>query len=171
MIRLEPNSNFTLPTATSSMIFRDFYPFESPEATGLSLIPLRVRYKLDCVGVRLRLSQWQAMTSQEKGQLLQLPVATPEDRNGYRAALSCMAARQGATLLADEPVTGEEGWRNTTAWPAVLISQCEAQGLSLPPVLHWQVLAEPDRHALFVLARSNHSQTEFLAAIKLFCER
>ena len=55
----------------------DFYPFESREASSLLLIPLRVRYKLDCAGIRLRLSQWQAMTHDEKMQLLQLPVRTP----------------------------------------------------------------------------------------------
>lgn len=152
------------------MSVKDFYPFESPEATGLSLIPLRIRYKLDCAGVRLRLSQWQAMTSEEKGQLLRLPVATPGDLDEYRAALSRMADRQGAALLADEPGAGKADWRNAEAWPAVVVRQCELQALPLPPVLRWQALAEPDRHALFVLARSNHSQTEFCAAMALFCE-
>lgn len=147
----------------------DFYPFEPREATELSLIPLRVRYRLDCAGVRLRLGQWQAMMREEKVQLLQLPVATPEDLNAYRAALRRMVDRQGVSLLADASGTGDEEWRNGGAWPAVVISQCDAQGLSLPPVSHWQALAESDRHALFVLARSNHSQTEFLAAITLFC--
>jgi hypothetical protein len=154
-----------------SMSLDDFYPFEPREATELSLIPLRVRYRLDCAGVRLRLGQWQAMTPEEKVALLQLPVATPEDLDAYRAALRRMADRQGVTLLADTSGTGNEEWRHGEAWPAVVISQCEAQGLPLPPVSHWQALAEPDRHAMFVLARSNHSQTEFLAAISLFCAR
>lgn len=152
------------------MSVQDFYPFESPEATGLSLIPLRVRYKLDCAGVRLRLSQWQAMTSEEKGQLLQLPVATLGDLDEYRAALSQMTDRQGAAVLVDEPGAGEADWRNLDAWPALVARQCELQGLPLPPVLRWRELAESDRHALFVLARSNHSQTEFCAAMALFCE-
>ena len=152
------------------MSVQDFYSFESPEATGLSLIPLRVRYKLDCAGVRLRLSQWQAMTSEEKEQLLRLPVATPVDLEAYRAALSRIAERQGAAVLADEPGTGKEDWRNLGTWPAVVVRQRELQGLPLPPVLRWQALAEHDRHALFVLARSNHSQTEFCAAMALFCE-
>jgi len=53
------------------MPISEFYPFESPEAISLSLIPLRVRYKLDCAGIRLRLSQWQALTHDEKRQLLE----------------------------------------------------------------------------------------------------
>jgi hypothetical protein len=151
------------------MPVKDFYPFEPPDATGLSLIPLRVRYKLDCAGVRLRLSQWQAMTPEEKGQLLRLPVATLADLEAYRAALGRIADRQGVALQADEPRAGEADWRNADAWPAVVIKQCELQGLPLPPVLRWQTLAEPDRHALFVLARSNHSQAEFVAAMAIFC--
>lgn len=151
------------------MPVKDFYPFEPPDATGLSLIPLRVRYKLDCAGVRLRLSQWQAMTPEEKGQLLRLPVATGADLEAYRAALGRIADRQGVALQADEPRAGEADWRNADAWPAVVCRQCGLQGLPLPPVLRWQTLAEPDRHALFVLARSNHSQAEFVAAMAIFC--
>ena len=146
----------------------DFYPFESSEASSLLLIPLRVRYKLDCAGIRLRLSQWQALTHDEKMQLLQLPVATPRDQGAYKDALVRMVSRLGGAELAEEPMTGEEGWRITQAWPDVVVSQCETQDLELPPISQWQRLIEADRHALFVLARSNHSQKEFVAAIALF---
>jgi len=93
------------------MIDTDFYPFESQEARSLLLIPLRVRYKLDCAGIRLRLSQWQALTHDEKTQLLQLPVVTPHERGAYRDALFRMVDRLGGAALAEEPMTGDEGWR------------------------------------------------------------
>jgi hypothetical protein len=151
------------------MTTRDFYPFESREASTLLLIPLRVRYKLDCAGIRLRLAQWQALTHDEKTQLLQLSIVTPREQGAYRVALIRMVSRLGAAPLADEPVTGEEDWRTTQVWPDVVVRQCEAQHLPLPPLSQWQSLIEADRHALFVLARSNHSQTEFVAAMALFC--
>ena len=151
------------------MTTRDFYPFESRDASSLRLIPLRVRYKLDCAGIRLRLSQWQALTQDEKAHLLQLPVVTAEEQGAYRDALIGMIDRLGGTALAEEPVTGAEGWRITRAWPEVVVRQCEAQDLPLPSLLKWQSLIEADRHALFVLARSNHSQAEFVAAMAIFC--
>jgi hypothetical protein len=151
------------------MTTRDFYPFESREASSLLLIPLRVRYKLDCAGIRLRLAQWQALTHDEKTQLLQLSIVTPQEQGAYRVALIRMVSRLGAAPLADEPVTGEEDWRTTQAWPDVVVRQCEAQHLPLPPLSQWQSLIEADRHALFVLARSNHSQTEFVAAMAMLC--
>jgi len=151
------------------MTTRDFYPFESREASTLLLIPLRVRYKLDCAGIRLRLAQWQALTHDEKTQLLQLSIVTPQEQGAYRVALIRMVSRLGAAPLADEPVTGEEDWRTTQAWPDVVVRQCEAQHLPLPPLSQWQSLIEADRHALFVLARSNHSQTEFVAAMAMLC--
>ena len=147
---------------------RDFYPFESREASTLLLIPLRVRYKLDCAGIRLRLAQWQALTHDEKTQLLQLSIATPEEQDAYRDALFRMVDRLGGAAV-EEPMTGEEGWRTTQGWPDVVVGQCEAQDLLLPPLSKWQSLIEADRHALFVLARSNHSQTEFVAAMAMFC--
>ena len=148
---------------------RDFYPFESREASTLLLIPLRVRYKLDCAGIRLRLAQWQALSHDEKTQLLQLPVVTAEEQGAYRDALFRMIDRLGGAALVEEPMTGEEGWRTTRGWPEVVIRQCEAQHLALPPLSKWQSLIEADRHALFVLARSNHSQAEFVAAMAMFC--
>ena len=151
------------------MTTRDFYPFESREASTLLLIPLRVRYKLDCAGIRLRLAQWQALTHDEKTQLLQLSIVTPREQGAYRVALIRMVSRLGAAPLADEPVTGEEDWRTTQVWPDVVVRQCEAQHLRLPPLSKWQSLTEADRHALFVLARSNHSQAEFVAAMAMFC--
>ena len=151
------------------MTTSDFYPFESGEASSLLLIPLRVRYKLDCAGIRLRLAQWQALTHDEKTQLLQLPVDTNQEQGAYRDALIQMVDRLGGVPLVEEPITGEEGWRITQAWPDVVVGQCEAQHLPLPPLSQWQSLIEADRHALFVLARSNHSQTEFVAAMALFC--
>ena len=150
---------------------RDFYPFEPTEAIDLSLIPLRVRYKLDCAGVRLRLLQWQALPSVEKRLLLQLPVATLAEVNEYRSVLSHMLSRQGHTLQADQPGADKGVWRNTSAWPDVVMTQCDAQQLALPSLSHWKNLAETERHALFVLARSNHSQKEFMAAMTLFCGR
>jgi hypothetical protein len=151
------------------MTNRDFYPFESREASSLLLIPLGIRYKLDCVGIRLRLAQWQALTHDEKTQLLQLSIVTPQDQGAYRDTLIRMVDRLGGAGLVEEPMTGEEAWRTTHRWPDVVVRQCEAQHLPLPPLSNWQSLIEADRHALFVLARSNHSQTEFVAAMALFC--
>lgn len=152
-----------------NMTNRDFYPFESREASSLLLIPLRVRYKLDCAGIRLRLSQWQALTHEEKVQLLRLPVDTAEERGAYKDALIRMVSHLGGAALAEEPVTGEEGWRITQDWPDVVLRQCKGQHLALPPISQWQGLIEADRHALFVLARSNHSQAEFVAAMAVLC--
>ena len=151
------------------MTNRDFYPFESREASSLRLIPLRVRYKLDCAGIRLRLAQWQALTHDEKTQLLQLSIVTPQERGAYRDVLIRMVNRLGGAALVEEPMTGKEGWRTMEAWPDVVVRQCEAQHLPLPPLSKWQSLIEADRHALFVLARSNHSQMEFVAAMAMFC--
>lgn len=151
------------------MTTSDFYPFESRDASSLRLIPLRVRYKLDCAGIRLRLSQWQALIHDEKAHLLQLPVVSAEEQGAYRDALIRMIDRVGGDALREEPMTGEEGWRATQRWPDVVVRQCEAQDLPLPPLFKWQSLIEADRHALFVLARSNHSQAEFVAAMAIFC--
>lgn len=151
------------------MNLRDFYPFEPAEATALSLIPLRVRYKLDCAGRRLRLSQWQSLTPEEKSDLLRLPVVTPDQLNAYRQALLRMADRLGEEITPEPLAADQAVWRDIRSWPAVVTAQCEVQGRVVPPLARWQALPEHDRHALFVLARSHHSQKQFVAALALLC--
>ncbi len=145
-----------------------FYPFEGPAATSLELIPLSVRHKLDCAEVKLHLPQWQALSLDERRQLLRQPCADDEEVRRYRELLNAMIDRHHAVPPTPHPLAGDEPWRELSRWPQVVADQCGKQLLTLPPLARWQAMAEVDRHALFVLGRSKHSQAEFVAAMRLF---
>lgn len=147
-----------------------FYPFESPATLSLELIPLSVRHKLDCAEVKLHLPQWQALSIGERRQLLSADCRSANELQRYRRLLNEMIDRHHAVPPTPHPLDGHEPWRDVTRWPQVVIDQCRQQTLSLPPVQRWRALQEADRHALFVLGRSKHSQAEFVAAIRMFFE-
>lgn len=42
---------------------RDFFAFEADFVVSLGCIPMRVRYKLDTCGIKLKLPQWHQLTS------------------------------------------------------------------------------------------------------------
>lgn len=145
-----------------------FYPFEGPEAISLALIPLSIRYKLDCAQIKLHLPQWQALPSDERQRLLQAPCSSAADITAYRDLLNHMIDRHCGVRPTDHPLSVDAPWRTLSQWPQVVAQQCAQRCLPLPPVDRWQTLSEADRHALFVLGRSKHSQAEFVQAIALF---
>ncbi len=145
-----------------------FYPFEGPEATSLELIPLSIRHKLDCAEIKLHLPQWHSLGHGERAQLLRAPCGTAAEIDAYRELLNKMVDRHHAVPPTSHPLTGDEPWLTLSCWPQVVVDQCARQQLPLPAVGHWQRLGEADRHALFVLGRSKHSQADFKAAMRLF---
>ncbi len=153
---------------TSAFATDGFYPFEGPATTSLELIPLSVRHKLDCAEVKLHLTQWQGLTMDERTLLLRRACASSDEVRAYRELLDEMIDRHLAVPATPHPLSGDETWRELSRWPQVVMDQCESQSVSLPPVAKWQALEESDRHALFVLGRSKHSQAEFIAAMQLF---
>lgn len=153
---------------TSAFAPDGLYPFEGPATASLELIPLSVRHKLDCAEVKLHLPQWQALSVDERALLLRQACVTADEVRTYRELLDEMIARHHAVPATPHPLEGNEAWRELMRWPQVVAEQCEKQSVSLPPIAQWQALGEADRHALFVLGRSKHSQTEFIAAMRLF---
>lgn len=153
---------------TSAFATDGFYPFEGPATTSLELIPLSVRHKLDCAEVKLHLQQWQALNIDERALLVVRACASIEEIRAYRDLLDEMISRHHAVPPTPHPLEGDEPWRELSCWPQVVIDQCEKQHIPLPTVTKWQALHEADRHALFVLGRSKHSQAEFIAAMRLF---
>ncbi len=145
-----------------------FYPFEGPSTTGLELIPLSVRYKLDCAEIKLHLPQWQALSLVERAQLTGWHCETAAQILLYRERLQGLLDRRLGVQATPHPLAGDEAWRELSRWPQVVIDQCDAQSVVLPAVVHWAGLSAADRHALFVLGRSRHSQAEFVAAMRLF---
>ncbi len=153
---------------TSAFAPEGLYPFEGPATVSLELIPLSVRHKLDCAEVKLHLPQWQALSVEERAQLVRQACRSDDEVRAYRALLNEMIDRHHAVPPTPHPLEGDEPWRVLSCWPQVVVDQCDRQALALPYVERWSVLGEADRHALFVLGRSKHSQAEFVAAMGVF---
>ena len=145
-----------------------FYPFEGPATVSLELIPLLVRYKLDCAEVKLHLQQWQALSMDERKRLVRQVCTAVEGVHQYRTLLNEMIDRHYAVAATPRPLSDNEPWRELSRWPQAVMDQCQRQAIALPPVERWQSLSEIDRHALFVLGRSKHAHQEFIAAMRLF---
>ncbi len=145
------------------------YPFESDETLSLAIIPLTVRYKLDVCEVKLHLQQWQKLTLADRQALVAAAFASQADIDACSKLLHALVDRHFGEAATAHPLSGDAPWLDASRWPQDVIDQCERESLALPPVERWSILDEAQRHALFVLGRSKHSQREFRAALSSFC--
>ncbi len=154
---------------SSTAIPPGLYPFESDETLSLAIIPLTVRYKLDVCEVKLHLQQWQKLPLADRQALVAAAFASQADIDACSKLLHALVDRHFGEAATSHPLTGDEAWLDASRWPQVVIDQCEREGLALPSLERWAMLDEAQRHALFVLGRSKHSQREFVAALGMFC--
>ncbi len=145
------------------------YPFESDETLSLAIIPLTVRYKLDVCEVKLHLQQWQKLPLADRQALVAAAFASQADIDACSKLLHALVDRHFGEAATAHPLSGDAPWLDASRWPQDVIDQCERESLALPPVERWSMLDEAQRHALFVLGRSKHSQREFRAALSSFC--
>ncbi len=154
---------------SSTAIPPGLYPFESDETQSLAIIPLSVRYKLDVCEVKLHLQQWQKLPLADRQALVAAAFASQADIDTCSKLLHGLVDLHFGEAATAHPLAGDEPWLDASRWPQVVIDQCEREALALPPLERWSMLDEAQRHALFVLGRSKHSQREFRAALQHFC--
>ena len=64
------------------------FDFESDIYETLSCVPMAVRHKLDCAGVKITLKQWEALPPAERRILCELPSDSVATESSIRASLS-----------------------------------------------------------------------------------
>jgi len=62
-------------------------------AAALELMPRVVRDKLDCVGIKLHLKDWQALSLAERQQLCDWPCDAPEERARFATEVEQLVRR------------------------------------------------------------------------------
>lgn len=146
----------------------DFFAFEHDFAGSLRCIPMRVRLKLDCCGIKLSLRQWSQFSPETRRELLHLPCETAPEQAAYRDRLVALIA-----VHCDEPSktlanNDDFLWRDTSLVPDCILAQAR-QGDVLPPdLVVWQTLHPLQRFALVKLARSRHENENFVPALREF---
>jgi hypothetical protein len=66
----------------------------SDRPDDLDLIPRSVRDKLDKVGIKLHLADWQRLSLDERRRLVDLPCAAPEEIERYRSDLDRLVSER-----------------------------------------------------------------------------
>jgi len=144
------------------------FDFESDFAGALYCIPMSVRLKLDNVGVKVSLKQWNKLGRDERDQLLVRPCDTLTDRRAYHDYLVTAIEARTGDKASGLPVESHPEWLDASRIPAQVSEYFAAEGRSPLTVLQWAGLAPLQRYVLIKLTRPGHRNENFLPALREF---
>jgi hypothetical protein len=142
-----------------------YFEFESDFVASLRCIPMCVRFKLDLVGVKLKLNEWSKFSQAEREYLAALPVGTDAERQAFRNTLVLLTrVACGAIPSLMDPVVPD--W-NIREVPDQVADKAVSLGLTVPRE-SWERLDEMERFALMKLSRPGHEGKNFAPALEEF---
>lgn len=147
----------------SSGLDNAFFGFEADFRATLGCIPMSMRFKLDCCGIKLSLEQWRAVPQPLRETLLEAPADSPR----HVARMAQFLRRRGQQMGWPElpPVKAGDAVPDTLgAIPQVVSARCAARGQPPLSADSWAKLTPLQRYALVKLAgnRSGRNWREAL---------
>jgi hypothetical protein len=145
----------------------DFFEFEADFVDSLRCIPMQVRCKLDTCGIKLKLSDWNQMTTAERQALVELPCTTEREIQSYSEHIQQLTVQRTGTPATKLPVEPHPAWLDFATVPASLQEKAQEIGVTLTQQ-HWATLTPLQRFALIKLSCSGHENKNFKRAIAEF---
>jgi hypothetical protein len=144
-----------------------FFEFEADFVDSLRCIPMQVRQKLDTSGIKLKLSDWNHLTKDEREALVELPCSTESEIQSYKKHLQNLILERIGTPAAELPIEPHPAWMDAKSVPTNLQEKAREFGITLSPQ-QWAELTSLQRFALIKLSRPGHENQNFPKALKEF---
>lgn len=144
-----------------------FFEFEADFVDSLRCIPMQVRQKLDTSGIKLKLSDWNHLTKDEREVLVELPCSTESEIQTYKEYLENLILQRTGTPAAELPIEPHPAWLDTNNIPINLQDKAREFGVTLSPQ-QWVELTPLQRFSLIKLSRPGHENQNFPKALKEF---
>ncbi|MEH1971364.1 nitrate reductase associated protein [Nostoc sp.] len=145
----------------------DFFQFEADFVDSLRCIPMQVRYNLDTCGIKLKLSDWNQMTTAERQALVELPCTTETEIQSYREHIQQLILQRTGIAATKLPIEPHPAWLDSTTVPAIIQEKAQEIGVTLTQQ-HWAALMPLQRFALIKLSRAGHENKNFPRAMAEF---
>lgn len=144
------------------------FGFETDFAGTLRCIPMSVRMKLDAVGIKLSLKQWNRLPESQRQELIDRACARGAQADAYREFLvgAIRAHTQGPVEYAS--IEQSPPWAEAGAVPQRILEWAQGLRVAAPTAQQWAALSPLQRFALFKLTRPGHSNENFIPAMREF---
>jgi len=141
------------------------FKFEDEVHHSLACVPMAVRRKLDRVGVKVSLEQWQALPQHERLAICHLPTASEEECDALRTFIEeAVRLRSGAGTKA-LPESVRRSAEPPAAPPEKLVANAQTVGVTLNDAV-WQRLDPDERYALIKLGGGAEQSHNFVTALR-----
>jgi hypothetical protein len=144
------------------------FAFELDFGGTLRCIPMSVRLKLDQVGIKVSLKQWNKMPTEERRQLVERPCDELPQIESYKRYLISLIEKFTSTDVEAMPVDDSPPWADPNVMPERIGVWARNLGVAPPSREQWAALTPLQRFALFKLTRPGHSNDNFIPAMREF---
>ncbi|MGH8206033.1 MAG: nitrate reductase associated protein [Steroidobacteraceae bacterium] len=144
------------------------FDFERDFAGSLHCIPMSVRLKLDCCGVKLSLKQWNRLAVDERERLLGLPCDDAHSSASYRQLLISMVETRTGQAPKSLAIESDPEWAADERIPEQLRAYMATLQLAPLTTTQWAQLGRVQRFALLKLSRPGHDNDNFVPALREF---
>jgi hypothetical protein len=140
------------------------FNFEAEIYQSLNCLPMAARRKLDRLGLKISLEQWQRLSRGERLMICHAPAITPEECDALKLFLEEVSvARTGIPLnpLSDQSRKEAEPPPEP---PEALVANAQALGVAVNK-RKWEQLDDDERYALVKLGSTPRPSHNFKAAL------
>jgi hypothetical protein len=141
------------------------FKFEDEVYQSLSCVPMAVRRKLDRIGVKISLEQWQRLGRGERLAICHLPVES-EEEIGVLRLFTCEAVQNRCGSTPKELSTEARAVADPPdAPPTLLVERARGVGVALG-LPEWTRLDADERYALVKLGAGSEPSHNLLVALR-----
>jgi hypothetical protein len=144
------------------------FRFEVDFGGTLRCIPMSVRMKLDQVGIKLSLKQWNRMPAVQRRELVERSCDSAAEAQAYKAHLVSLIEAHTGSEVEFAPLEAAPPWADAAAVPERIRDWARGVGVAPPSAEQWGALTALQRFALFKLTRPGHKNENFLPAMREF---
>ncbi len=143
------------------------FKFEDEIYSSLYCVPMAVRRKLDRLGVKIGLKQWQALGRGERLAICHLPADSDEEADALRTFIEETVKSRSGTPPKNIPDTDRMAADPPADPPAALVQNLNAVGIALDSNA-WSRLDSDQRYALVKLGGGKERSHNLRAAAAEF---
>ena len=132
------------------------FQFEAEVYDSLSCLPMAARRKLDQLGIKIGLEQWQQLGRGERLMICHAPTASAEETEALRIFINEVTLAKCGTKPKELPEETRQSAKPPAAAPALLVENARASGVALTPAV-WAALDDDQRYALIKLGVEKQS--------------
>jgi len=146
------------------------FNFEAEIHESLNCLPMAARRKLDAVGIKLHLAQWEQLGRGEKLMICHAPADSEEERGALSTFIEEVALVRTGSPAKILPESARRSASPPDRPPQMLAQHARASGVELDDKA-WAALDDDQRYALIKLGDSERPSHNLELALQEFCRK